>query len=255
VENSYRQFASINLFGLVVSGLLFAYIAHSGTFDFWVSQHFFDPVANNFPMEKNRTLFFLGHTVLKKITVVGWILCIPLAIASTWVQRLRPWRGALWTFVVMAGATAQLVQSLKGASVHACPYDLAMYGGKEMWFPLFDAVANVVHKGQCWPGGHASAGFGIIAGYFALRTQQPRWARWALITGLVLGSVMGAVQVVRGAHFISHNLWSLWLTWAMCFAIDAAMHVVRTVRRQNATSATSHAVPLPGESITAESAL
>jgi membrane-associated PAP2 superfamily phosphatase len=249
VQNSYRRFISINTIGLILSGLLFAWIAHSGTFDFWLSQQFFDPVSQTFPLEHNRPLFFLGHTVLKKITVIGWMFCMVLAVASFWVQRLRPWRRVLITFVVMAGCTAQVVQSLKGASIHACPYDLAMYGGKETWFPLFDSITAAVHKGRCWPGGHASAGFGIIAGYFALREQEPRWARWALITGLVFGIVMGAVQVVRGAHFISHNLWSLWIVWAVCFAISLLINAAPLLKRHQA------GVPAIMDPITAESVL
>lgn len=232
MENTYRRFATINVIGLILSGLLYAWIARSGTFDFWVTQHFFDPLSRTFPMENNRTLFFFGHTVLKKIIVISWLICIVLALASSWIRYLLPWRGALFTFVVMAGATAQLIQSLKHASIHACPYDLAMYGGHDAWFPLFDKIITVVRMGHCWPGGHASAGFGIIAGYFALRQQKPDWARRLLVLGIVLGTVMGAVQVVRGAHFVSHNLWSLWLVWALCFAIDVLMRFVPFVLRR-----------------------
>lgn len=247
MQNSYRRFNAVNLIGLILSGLLFAWIAHSGTLDFWLSQQFFDPVSQTFPLQHNRPLFFLGHTVLKKITVIGWLICIVLAVASIRLQRLRPWRRTLITFVVMAGCTAQVVQALKGSSIHACPYDLAMYGGNAPWFPLFDSITAAVHKGRCWPGGHASAGFAIIAGYFALREKEPRWARWALIAGLVLGTVMGAVQVVRGAHFLSHNLWSLWFVWAVCFAISMLIQVVPLLKPQR-TEAAAMLDPVRAES-------
>lgn len=232
MENSYRRFVSINFIGLVLSGLLFTWLSRNGTFDFWLTQHFFDPVTQTFPLQHNRTLFFLGHTLLKKVTVVGWLLCLVMAIAAGWVPRLLPWRRALLTFFVMAACVAQLVQSLKGASIHACPYDLAMYGGHDRWFALFDPATVASRLGHCWPGGHASAGFAVIAGYFALRMQAPRWAHRLLAAGVLLGSVMAAVQIVRGAHFLSHNLWSLWLTWAVCLAIDMLIRLAGFIKHR-----------------------
>jgi membrane-associated PAP2 superfamily phosphatase len=213
------------MIGLALSALLFTWIARSGTLDFWIEQRFFDPVTHSFPLKNAPYLVFLGHTLLKDVTSLGLLVGIVLAVAGNWVDWLRPWRRALTTFCVMAGAAALLVQQLKGSSVHACPWDLAMYGGHDAWFPLFDRVSAAVELGRCWPGGHASGGFAIIAGYFALRTQRPQWARRMLVLGLVLGTIMGGVQMARGAHFLSHNLWTLWFVWLTCFAIDAALHV------------------------------
>jgi len=59
---------------------------------------------------------------------------------------------------------------------------------------------------------------------FVLRKCEYQLARWILAVGMVLGSVMSLVQMVRGAHFLSHNLWSLWLVWVTCFVIDAPLH-------------------------------
>jgi membrane-associated PAP2 superfamily phosphatase len=223
VENSYRRVALINLIGLALSALLFTWIARSGTLDFWIEQRFFDPLSNSFPLKNAKYLVFFGHTLLKDITSLGLVIAIMAALASSWVEMLRPWRRTLTAFCLMAGGAALAVQQIKEGSVHACPWDLAMYGGHDAWFPLFDRVSAAIELGRCWPGGHASGGFAIIAGYFALRTQQPQWARRVLILGLSLGTIMGGVQMLRGAHFLSHNLWSLWFVWATCFAIDAAL--------------------------------
>lgn len=233
VENSYRRFISVNLIGLFVSSVLFVWLSRSGTIDFWVSQQFFDPVTQTFPLEHNKRLFYWGHQVLKKLSVIAWLVCIGLALAGVWSQRLRTWRRPLLVFIAMGGAVSLVIQMLKGSSMHACPYDLAMYGGKSVWFPLFDTVKMAVRQGRCWPGGHASAGFVLIAGYFALRDRAPRWARGILIGSLVLGTVMSAVQVVRGAHFVSHNLWSLWISWAVCVAISMVIEGFRYVRLAN----------------------
>jgi membrane-associated PAP2 superfamily phosphatase len=45
---------------------------------------------------------------------------------------------------------------------------------------------------------------------------------------------MSLVQVIRGAHFLSHNLWSLWIVWAVCsigyFLLQKASELLGTIR-------------------------
>ncbi|EMU16832.1 hypothetical protein ABNIH16_20160, partial [Acinetobacter baumannii ABNIH16] len=33
--------------------------------------------------------------------------------------------------------------------------------------------------------------------------------------GILLGFMMGWAQMMRGAHFLSHNLWTGWVVWAI----------------------------------------
>jgi membrane-associated PAP2 superfamily phosphatase len=70
-----------------------------------------------------------------------------------------------------------------------------------------------VARGRCFPGGHASAGFALMAFYFAWRDTDATLARWFLGVALVAGMVMGWTQMMRGAHFLSHNIWSAWVVW------------------------------------------
>jgi membrane-associated PAP2 superfamily phosphatase len=240
---------SVHAAGLIAAGLLFTWISRNGTIDFWLAQQFFDPASHSFPLKNAHYLVLFGHTLLKYLTSLGLIVIIALAVGSNWISVLRPWRRALVTFCVMALCSALLIVALKENSVHACPWDLAVYGGDAQWYPLFDRVATGIKLGRCWPGGHASGGFAIIAGYFALREQQPKWARRILVLGLLLGTVMGAVQTVRGAHFLSHNLWTLWLVWATCLAIDAMIRLAPLALRYKTV------MQAAAEPVMAESAL
>jgi membrane-associated PAP2 superfamily phosphatase len=40
-----------------------------------------------------------------------------------------------------------------------------------------------------------------------------------LVLALVLGFSMGWAQMMRGEHFLSHNLWTAWLVWAVLFVL------------------------------------
>jgi membrane-associated PAP2 superfamily phosphatase len=103
------------------------------------------------------------------------------------------------------------------SSAHSCPWDLTLYGGNAEWFRLLGPESATAGPGRSWPGRHGSSGFALIAGYFAFRDFHLGWARLLpLAADLLLGSVMALVQIMRGAHFLSLNLWSLWIVWAVC---------------------------------------
>jgi membrane-associated PAP2 superfamily phosphatase len=59
----------------------------------------------------------------------------------------------------------------------------------------------------------------MLAIYFAFRADHPRQASLGLVLGLVLGTLMGWTQMMRGAHFMSHNLWSLWVVWMVLLTL------------------------------------
>lgn len=123
--------------------------------------------------------------------------------------------------VLSALAAVLFVSLLKGASPTSCPWDLSAFGGPAhhvshwLWRP--DGGG-----GHCFPAGHASSGFAFLGGYFALRREAPGLARRWLVAALAAGFTFGLAQQVRGAHFMSHTLWSAWLCWAVGQGLDAA---------------------------------
>ena len=75
-------------------------------------------------------------------------------------------------------------------------------------------------SGRCFPAGHASTGFAFMGGFFALRTQAPGMAGLWLAVALAAGLLFGGVQQLRGAHFMSHTLWTAWLCWVVGWLAD-----------------------------------
>lgn len=120
-----------------------------------------------------------------------------------------------------------LVNALKHASRTSCPWDLADFGGTAAYVSHWAWAAGDGGRGHCFPAGHASAGFGFIGGFFALRAQSPRAARLCLWLSLTAGFLLGGAQQLRGAHFMSHTLWTAWLSWASA----AALAALATTRR------------------------
>ena len=113
-----------------------------------------------------------------------------------------------------------LVSAIKRVSVTSCPWDLAAFGGNLPLVSHWQLGLSDGGPGHCFPAGHASAGFAWIAGWFAW-PRGSRAARVWLATALVGGLVLGVAQQLRGAHFMSHTLWTAWTCWTWAWILSA----------------------------------
>jgi membrane-associated PAP2 superfamily phosphatase len=115
---------------------------------------------------------------------------------------------------------ALAVTLLKYASHTSCPWDLSDFGGlaryASHWTQRPDGGG-----GHCFPAGHAASGFSFMGGYFVFRRGDPALARACLAGSLVCGLLLGLAQQWRGAHFMSHTLWSAAVCWGVAYGIDA----------------------------------
>ena len=94
---------------------------------------------------------------------------------------------------------------------------LTMNGGMPHWFMLTQSDGG---SGRCFPAGHASAGFAFVSGYFAFRDTRASLARGWLAASFAAGLLLGLAQQARGAHFMSHTLWSAWVCWCTAWSVD-----------------------------------
>jgi len=99
-----------------------------------------------------------------------------------------------------------IISLIKKFSVHACPWDLSMYGGS---LPLVKWWDKTLILGKCFPAGHAGLGLcimGISVFYFI---QNNKKFKFFYFSGIFLGLTLGIMQQIRGAHFLSHTLASI----------------------------------------------
>jgi membrane-associated PAP2 superfamily phosphatase len=154
---------------------------------------------------------WLGFCVLAALLLVG--IWRPLPQARGMLRRLRLW----WLLATVS--CLLLIPLVKSRSLISCPWDLAEFGGVahtvSHWSLQAWAGAGDGGPGRCFPSGHASTAFSFFAGAFALRAHSPRAAAVWLGGVLVLGAVFGVAQLMRGAHYPSHTLWTAWLCWAL----------------------------------------
>lgn len=197
----------------LLAGIFLTLIYSRTSWDQALIAPFYDAPAHAFPLRNHWFFDSFMHQGLKMALLLVPILCALLWLGSWQDERLAGQRRRLGWLVLAQALPPLLVSVFKQQSVHACPWDLAQYGGYAPYLQLFEALPAGFAPGRCLPGGHASAGYALLAFYFGTRDRWPRFANGALCAGLVLGTLMGLAQVVRGAHFLSHNLWTLWITW------------------------------------------
>lgn len=141
---------------------------------------------------------------------LAWLGVVLAWLAGFFNHGLRPHRQRLARLALSVLLSAALLVALKQSIAVHCPWDLVRYGGT--------AVA-ADGGGACFPAGHAGAGYAWLALAFA--ATSPRGRRAGLAVGAVAGLVFGIDQQLRGAHFLSHDLWSLALCWAVAAATAA----------------------------------
>ena len=132
-----------------------------------------------------------------------------------WASLQRPLLYLLLAIALGSGA----VSLLKAATGVDCPWDLLRYGGTRVPLGMSGMRTAGLPPGACFPAGHASAGYAWVALYFAALLWRPRWRWQGLATGLGAGLVFGSGQQLRGAHFLSHDLWSLAVCWFLALGL------------------------------------
>jgi membrane-associated PAP2 superfamily phosphatase len=156
-----------------------------------------------------RALIHEGGRIVSYLAM-GFIVLLNLwpRVLPALDRRERRW----WLVTTLVCLAA--ISLIKRSSLTSCPYDLAEFGGMAHYVSHWAFGARDGGGGHCFPSGHASAAFAYLAGGWALARAYPRAARAWLVTVVLLGLVYGVGQMVRGAHYPSHTLWTGWICWA-----------------------------------------
>jgi membrane-associated PAP2 superfamily phosphatase len=196
-----------------------------GRLDLAIAGWFYDGALRAFPLSNHWLLKNVLHDAARTASAtaaLGLVALTAVAWAIRPTTRLHAYRQELLFAAGASLAAAAIVGTLKHFSGHACPWDLAWFGGTATYRPLLSARAVTSSIHGCFPAAHPLSGYAWLAAGLPLYPLAPRLARrwWGI--ALAIGTLFGAVQVARGAHFPSHVLWSAWLAWAVAIAALAA---------------------------------
>ncbi|MBL8343842.1 MAG: phosphatase PAP2 family protein [Rubrivivax sp.] len=155
----------------------------------------------------------------------------PLAFVRGLLRRERVW----WLATTLL--CVSLIPLLKRTSATSCPWSLVEFGaGLAEYVPHWMPGVRDGGPGGCFPSGHASTAFAFLTGWFALRERAPVAARRWLIATVAVGLGLGWVQMMRGAHYLSHSLWTAWICWTVA---ALSFHLVQSWRSAARPAASS----------------
>lgn len=164
------------------------------------------------------------HEYAQQFTRLIAITILLLAISSHSVKQLKPYKKGLWGLFFSLATAAAIVAVIKSVSHVDCPWSLERYGGTRPYLSTFKTHPGNFEYGRCFPAGHASGGYGLIALYFFFARYIPRWRWRGLMIGISMGLIFGVAQQLRGAHFISHDIWTLAICWYSALIWDWWLH-------------------------------
>ena len=159
---------------------------------------------------------YILHDYGHHLVVIAAISLLFITISSRYIIALTPYKNGFLYLLLSFIITVVIVGILKKTTHVNCPWDLIRYGGLQPLVGTFDALPSNVKPGHCFPGGHATGGYGWIGLFYFCRMYFPKWRWLALLIVLGLGITFDVTQQLRGAHFLSHGMWTLAISWWIC---------------------------------------
>jgi membrane-associated PAP2 superfamily phosphatase len=181
-----------------------------------------------------RDHWFWSGVLHRDMHRLAWVLELAL-LAGIFIpfgslRKLPASRRAQMALTTLAALLVVIV--IKLSSRTSCPWSLREFGGVATYVSHWAWGAVDGGEGRCFPAGHASAGFAFIGGFFAFRHVLPATARRWFAGAMLAGLVLGLSQQVRGAHYMSHTLWTAWLCWVTAALLDAGFNLAGRLKSQ-----------------------
>lgn len=211
---------------LAIAALALGAVFHLTRLDLALATPYYDPVNHAFPWRFAWVSKYLVHRYLKyALLAVGvgvWIVALRMRLRPPvdgfFARHRRRWWCVAWSFV----AVPVVIAVLRRLSPMHCPWEIVDFGGYAPYFDLLSAAPAGVRAGHCFPAAFVASGSWLLAFALLWYPQHKRRSVAVGMAALLLAFAMGWVQQMRGAHFLSHTLWSLWISWAVVLGVHAA---------------------------------
>lgn len=208
--------------------------------DFWLADRLYAWQGGKWALKKAFLTEDVIHIAGRDLSALAWLGFLIWFVVARFRAGMSNYRRPLGYLLLATLAGALLVSWVKSWSNIDCPWDLFRYGGERPYIGFFSLRPIGLERGACFPAGHASGGYAWLALYFFLLVVRPSLRWWGLATGLTMGMIFGFSQQLRGAHFLSHDLWTATICWTVATLVylmlfparNAAFPALETGSRQ-----------------------
>ena len=201
---------------LLVFAIALALIRLTGA-DFALCDWSFDRASMGFPWRFSPGADQL-HRGSRDVVIGLGIVAAALALVGDRTGK-PPTREVARMVTLSLILSTSLIAVMKTAINRSCPWSYTRYGGTVVEGSEQPMLQLGNHE-AAFPAGHAAGGYSFMVLYFAGRRRSAPAAAAGLAFGLVFGTFLGVSQVVRGAHFLSHNVWTALICWYVAWGVD-----------------------------------
>jgi len=211
---------------LVVTIGLFGF---SSLIDVWIEDHFYNEATRRWLIEGGERpwLDMILYDGIKKVLIVMYSLFLLALIFGYRHEWIRHRRKQIAILVLSGILVPSVVVGLKNITNVPCPHDWQQYGGNYPPVGIFDSYPkDFCQQGKirCWPAGHASFGFSLMAFYFVFRKRKEKLIALSIALGIAWS--MGIYKILKGDHFLSHTVIAMIMGWLVILLIVRGMDIV-----------------------------
>ncbi len=209
-----RRLLKTHLVYPLVLFLLVAGLVEHFHWDLALADFLYHLEGDHWALKKHFLTATVVHEYGRHLVQLLVFLAVGLIIRDWRLGRKRQFAAGLYLFACFA-ITTLTVSLLRHLTHVSCPWDLLRYGGDVPYVSIFARLPPGTETGTCFPAGHASGAYAWVALYYYFRVVNPRYRWYGLGFGLTLGLTFDIAQQLRGAHFVSHGLWTLGIAWCV----------------------------------------
>ena len=223
MPSRWRRFYVRQILLLAVSGLALGLLFHFTTLDLRLAEPWYDPAAQLWPQRRAWWSSVLVHKGTRSLMAL-----VAIAVWVVWWRFRHRVDARRWLWLALSSVLVPLlIASGKRFTAMHCPWDVDRFGGYAPYFDVFSAAPAGIAAGHCFPAAFVTSVSWLMALGLFWYPRRPRLG-WALaIASFALTLALGWVQQIRGAHFLSHTLWSIWASWAVIVALHSWLKVWR----------------------------
>ena len=208
---------------VITAFLLIAVIAlfQFSNLDIFVQSFFYDFDKKSWLIDKNEPILkFFFYDGIKNLLLLFGVAILLSLIFFRKNSLIQEYKKGLIIVLLSAIFVPVIIGSLKAITNTPCPCNIVYFNGTYPEKKVFDSYPkDFVQKSKvkCWPAGHASGGFALMALFFLFKT--PKNQKRALVAALIIAWSMGTYKMLLGDHFISHTVITMLMAWLIILII------------------------------------
>ncbi len=196
--------------------------------DLLLQNYFYDVQLHRWVVSDDNVLLdLIFYSGIKKVYIV-FALSLLISIAFFYKRPLiQHYKEGIIIVLLSLIIVPSTIGLLKANTNVPCPKHLTRYGGHYPHVTVLKSYPADFHqkkKVKCFPAGHASGGFALMALFFLFKTKRNQCI--ALVSALTIGWGTGGYKMLIGDHFLSHTIVTMLIAWLLILTITTIIRLV-----------------------------